>query len=204
MPLLQGSSRADSKQTGRYAGLALGTEASNIRDVPKVCTICEAPFMVPRHRAHMAKYCSRPCFYQSLRGRGTVILKCDICDKQYKRAPSHANYITKTCSHKCRGIATRKAEPAQQDFSGLKRWLRRRGLFNECQRCGFSAEPRILVAHHTDRDRTNNVLANLECLCPNCHALEHVRESQEGWKHKSTKRRPDNREGSLNAASSGQ
>lgn len=43
---------------------------------------------------------------------------------------------------------------------------------NECSRCSFS-DVRILVVHHKDRNRLNNITNNLEIMCPNCHALEH-------------------------------
>jgi hypothetical protein len=29
----------------------------------------------------------------------------------------------------------------------------------------------MLELHHKDGDRTNNILSNIELLCPNCHAL---------------------------------
>lgn len=51
--------------------------------------------------------------------------------------------------------------------------LRRR--FSSCQLCGFDSEPRILEVHHKDRNRTNNELSNLLLVCPNCHALEHLK-----------------------------
>jgi predicted HNH restriction endonuclease len=42
------------------------------------------------------------------------------------------------------------------------------------------------VIHHKDRDRDNNAMENLAVLCPNCHAIEHMKENKEGWKHAST------------------
>jgi hypothetical protein len=51
----------------------------------------------------------------------------------------------------------------------------RRHLKDACERCGFApTDPRQLHVHHRDRDRTNNAPENLETLCANCHALEHV------------------------------
>ena len=43
-----------------------------------------------------------------------------------------------------------------------------------CGRCAreFTRKNvQLLEVHHRDGDRTNNALANIELLCPNCHAL---------------------------------
>jgi 5-methylcytosine-specific restriction endonuclease McrA len=52
---------------------------------------------------------------------------------------------------------------------------------SECVRCGYNQQPAILVLHHEDRNRENNQLSNLEVLCPNCHALEHLTERKTRW-----------------------
>ncbi|MCJ7634809.1 HNH endonuclease, partial [Candidatus Bathyarchaeota archaeon] len=43
-----------------------------------------------------------------------------------------------------------------------------------CEKCGF-ADQRILVLHHTDGNHKNNSENNLIVLCPNCHALAHLK-----------------------------
>ncbi|MCC6934479.1 MAG: HNH endonuclease [Candidatus Yanofskybacteria bacterium] len=53
------------------------------------------------------------------------------------------------------------------------RLLRERG--RTCERCGYD-KPEILQVHHKDRDRSNNDLANLALICPNCHYEEHYLE----------------------------
>jgi hypothetical protein len=45
---------------------------------------------------------------------------------------------------------------------------------HRCERCGGAEWLGGLIPlelHHRDGDRTNNTLANIELLCPNCHAL---------------------------------
>jgi 5-methylcytosine-specific restriction endonuclease McrA len=161
---------------------------SQVRDVEKRCEICSELFFAPRHRASVAKYCGRPCYYKSMAKRGGVVLNCDICGQEYRRAPSHSHYITKTCSYKCRGIATRAPLPVSKDVPSVKLWLKRRGLIKACSVCGYDDHSEILIVHHHDRDRTNNNLDNLIVLCPNCHSLEHLNEHRQGWSHASTKR----------------
>jgi len=181
--------KSDHKRSGRYAGLRLGATASNVKDAKISCAICDNVFFVARHRNGVAKYCSRACYYKSLTNIGSIELICDICGNAYRRSPSRAKSIIKTCSLKCRGLATRTEKPISKDYPSVRRWLKRRGWFARCERCGFDDVTEILVAHHKNRDRTNNYLSNLECLCPNCHAIEHMAENKNGWVHFSTKRK---------------
>lgn len=61
----------------------------------------------------------------------------------------------------------------------MSAWLRRRlideGLkSHRCEHCGqreWNGRPIPLELDHIDGDRTDNRLANLRLLCPNCHAL---------------------------------
>lgn len=44
----------------------------------------------------------------------------------------------------------------------------------KCESCGLTewlGQPIPLHLHHKDGDHSNNLLENLELLCPNCHAL---------------------------------
>lgn len=52
---------------------------------------------------------------------------------------------------------------------------------HKCEKCGNTEwlnQPIILEVHHKDGDHLNNVLENLELLCPNCHSLT------ENWRGK--------------------
>lgn len=57
----------------------------------------------------------------------------------------------------------------------LKHRLLSEGLKERrCECCGLTdwlGHPVPLELHHKDGDRTNNLLRNLELVCPNCHAL---------------------------------
>lgn len=56
----------------------------------------------------------------------------------------------------------------------LKLRLLREGILTaKCNRCGgteWLGQPMPLELEHRDGDSSNNALANLELLCPNCHA----------------------------------
>ena len=84
----------------------------------------------------------------------------------------------KTCSRACAnkhrtGIRYKVGRP--KDKVVAERALKF-ALFNErgktCERCGYD-KPEILQVHHKDRNHSNNVLNNLELVCPNCHCEEH-------------------------------
>ena len=52
---------------------------------------------------------------------------------------------------------------------------------HKCEKCGnveWLNQPIVLEVHHKDGDHLNNVLENLELLCPNCHSLT------ENWRGK--------------------
>ena len=52
---------------------------------------------------------------------------------------------------------------------------------HKCEKCGNTEwlnQPIVLEVHHKDGDHLNNVLENLELLCPNCHSLT------ENWRGK--------------------
>lgn len=127
-------------------------------------------------------YCSKDCFHKSTRKR--VLLDCSWCSKKYEVTPSklkNSKHGYHFCSRECKDKAQRvggitEIQPShygdgRQNYRNVA--IRELGL-NECNRCGYKKEPKILQVHHKDRDRTNNDLSNLEILCPNCHVLEHM------------------------------
>lgn len=64
--------------------------------------------------------------------------------------------------------------PNYQTSSLLKRLIQEGYKEYKCERCGLTEwqeEPIPLQLHHKDGVHTNNLLNNLEVLCPNCHAL---------------------------------
>src|SRR5882762_4284598 len=149
MPLIKSGSRAavsmpQNRRDVSPERLLDMSAKSQIRDVEKTCVICGSNFFCPRHRRTIAKYCGRKCYYLGLRGRGSVELNCDVCGGLYRRPPSHAQYVKKTCSLKCRGIASRSDRPISKDYPVVRKWLFRRGLISHCERCSFAEPVEIL------------------------------------------------------------
>lgn len=139
--------------------------------VKQTCKICLTIFSTIKFREKTAKYCSRPCYYKAMSKVGTITLNCAVCQASIRRPPSRVVYQTAVCSPACRALLSRTPHPGSP--SSCRVWLNARGAIKECERCRYNKIPEILVIHHKDRNRKNNLLTNLEVLCPNCHAAEH-------------------------------
>jgi hypothetical protein len=136
------------------------------------CSICGKG--VYRRPAEIEKnggklYCSQACFGLACRKEKP----CIICNKLILSGLNR-----KTCSRECsniyrKGIKYKLGRPKDKgiEIRSLKiRLLSIRG--KKCERCGYS-KSEILQVHHKDRNTKNNVLQNLELICPNCHSEEH-------------------------------
>jgi len=114
-------------------------------------------------------FCSRTCYGISCRNEKP----CAVCGSLIM-----SGLNKKTCSRICSnihraGIKYKIGRPKDkvESHRGLKiRLLEERT--KGCGRCGYN-KIEILQIHHKDRDRNNNVLENLELICPNCHSEEH-------------------------------
>lgn len=62
---------------------------------------------------------------------------------------------------KARDRERKRIERASKVYTGI------------CDDCGYSECPSILVKHHIDGNKKNEVDSNLVKLCPNCHARRH-------------------------------
>lgn len=135
------------------------------------CHVCGIQFSAVRSRRE-AKYCSRKCYGKSLHHRGSVDRQCVNCATIFRTAPSKIRH--RFCSRNC-VWEYRRARWTMGSGHQIRKFMLARGLIERCNRCGYKEEPRILGVHHKDRNRKNNVIENLEVLCPNCHSLEHLR-----------------------------
>lgn len=149
---------------------------------PRTCLQCSREYMA---RRRTGKYCSPECHQKYMYRNGTLELRCKNCGKAFKRQPADAKSKKLFCDRKCMWADKIKHAPRSKKWTAVRKWFGRFGRMKACARCGYDTEPGILVLHHKDRNRDNNDLGNLEVLCPNCHALEHLKENKTGWKHKS-------------------
>ena len=145
------------------------------------CIVCgkefnRKPYLVRRSGG---RFCSNACHYASVRtGR---YVQCAWCGAQVYRKAQHLrrsknkkNFCDKSCQTLWRN----------QEFSGQRHnnWkngeasyrniMRRASIDPVCVFCSSNDE-RVIVVHHKDRNRKNNVLENLVWLCRNCHYIVH-------------------------------
>jgi len=152
----------------------------------RACLTCGKTFEVQPHQTK--RFCSNVCVGRRAATRkADMIRQCEHCGKTYKRHAGRTKQ--RSCSNGCArrlGRETRQLNLAIKNPAGS---FRVRGSTRAaksatrtireahpwCNRCGWRDEPEVLHVHHRDRDRKNNRLANLEVLCPNCHAIDHLR-----------------------------
>lgn len=150
---------------------------------PRTCVQCGISFLSRRKEG---LYCSKKCHVTYRYRNGKVELKCATCGDIFKTCVAGSRRSKHIyCSRECMWAGKIKDLPRTNVWGSVRKWFSRYGRMKECARCKFSDEPGILVIHHKDRNRDNNKLDNLEVLCPNCHAREHLKENKEGWQHKS-------------------
>lgn len=172
------------------------------KDFEKKCTICESTYFVSSWKKNTSRYCSEKCSnkgqYKSKIARhpeglqGSLNMDCHVCGKALRRRPEISKSGIYTCSYKCMGISRLTDTTKGNHPSYVKRWFARKGKMSECEECGYNQIPGILVLHHRDRDRSNNTTGNLQVLCPNCHAIEHMEENKLGWRHANARREAKN------------
>ncbi len=140
------------------------------------CGICGKLFEFISCRCNTAKYCSRKCYYKSLKGKGSVETSCRHCGKVYRTSPSKCHHRI-FCSIACRVADHNKRHPlhSHKHPSALRKAMNKRGLIARCEVCGYDEEPKILGVHHKDRNNRNSEATNLQIVCPNCHSKIHLK-----------------------------
>ena len=147
------------------------------------CHICSKDFYAkPRHlKIGWGKYCSDKCkFIAQKKGKS---VECSNCGKKVYRAL--ADFVNSKsglffCNKSCHCSWANKnlhlginhprwnCGKASYKQSFFRNYLGEK----KCGRCGLK-DKRILVIHHKDKNRKNNLIENLELLCWNCHYLKH-------------------------------
>lgn len=154
-------------ETAKYCSRKCG--ALDVRvQIKANCLICNKIFEHISSRANKAKYCSRECYYKSRHLKGTKEYTCRHCNKKFFNPPSTKR---KYCSREC--INKESKANWKPSFTVARKSMLRREMINKCRKCGFDKHPEILGVHHKDGNRKNNMLSNLQVLCPNCHSILH-------------------------------
>jgi hypothetical protein len=147
------------------------------------CLVCDKNFYAkPRHlKIGWGKYCSDNCKFIAQR-KGKIV-DCANCGKKIYRIPadfadskSGLFFCNKSCHcswmNKTLHLGTNHPQWNYGEASYKQSFFRNYTKERKCIRCG-NKEERVLVIHHKDKNRKNNLIENLELLCRNCHYLRH-------------------------------
>jgi hypothetical protein len=108
------------------------------------------------------------------------LVSCSFCSKVFGKAKSRLK--SKHGVYFCSRICKDKGQSIEGGVTAIQPDHYGNGIHNYrskvdltmCVGCGESRNF-LLVAHHIDGDRKNNLRENLECVCQNCHALRHLK-----------------------------
>ena len=132
------------------------------------------------------KFCSLTCssrYSAKNKSAPQPNVRCAWCSKSFYRSPSKIKRTKNNlhfCSVNCHNKAARlngglpEIWPEHYGTGNDYRKIAFDNLSHKCNRCEYDKHIKILEVHHIDEDRTNNMLSNLEILCPNCHTVEHL------------------------------
>jgi hypothetical protein len=147
-----------------------------------ICKICGKKFSVkPSNlKRGWGKFCSLGCRDKGA-SRGEF-KKCAVCKKSIWRIPKDIKSSKSGkffCNKSCHAIWKNRLNSGDKHpnwqggkFKDYRNELLKNGSRQICKICGIM-DKRVLVAHHLDKNRTNNNLKNLVWLCLNCHYLVH-------------------------------
>lgn len=142
------------------------------------CKRCSRKFYIkPSHKKlGWGIYCSRIC--TDLDKRKGKVVKCKQCLKRFYIQPKRLRksklfFCTKNCYLKYKAIhLVGSGHPGWKNGESAYLQLMRKKVKQFCKRCELKHR-RVLVVHHIDKNRKNNILSNLIWLCRNCHFLVH-------------------------------
>lgn len=142
------------------------------------------------------QFCSPECNAKYRRENITVQepnVECGWCHKEIYRLK---NRITKSktglffCSNEHANLAKKRDGISDVSIAyygevgkGVPEYRKKAFAFyaHRCDGCGYDEVPEILVVHHIDCNRMNNVLENLRILCSTCHEEIHFLSSTGRW-----------------------
>lgn len=142
------------------------------------CKVCGK--YIESYKSQMKSACSLECRNKLLR-TGSYI-NCSLCGKSFYRPKSKQNNKSgfNFCSVECKSNAQTMHDKFRdmipKHYGNGKNSYRAKAFNNlehKCKDCGETRKY-MLVVHHKDGNRNNNLLDNLEILCHNCHTTKHL------------------------------
>ena len=133
---------------------------------PNKCSFCKIPLEYSKRNN---KFCSRKCFSLNEKELFNVHSKyCLMCNNELDGSGK------KYCSIQCQQDYQnkQKVENGIASIKSLKTYLIKTNGYI-CNGCGISEWRKkkiVLELEHKDGNSENNLLSNLELLCPNCHS----------------------------------
>lgn len=146
------------------------------------CKFCKNPlYRKPKYLASRSMvFCNRICMgnYHKFVSCKSEIKPCNFCGKEIKKTIRQLRLSKKGlhfCNNKCKNIFIARIK---RDYENPKDHRSRRHRIisesnNQCQKCKYNEDVRMLDLHHVDGNHKNNNWSNLRCLCVWCHNLHH-------------------------------
>jgi len=160
--------------------------------IQRDCETCKRSFNAPVREVKRGngRFCSLSCSSKRTKTKEPNC-QCAYCDTEIYKFPSKIAasksglvFCDRACKEQAQKIGGLKAiQPAHYGTSTSTQYrkLAFRELPNQCNRCSYCQHPEVLEVHHLDRNRDNNLIENLEILCPTCHRAEHFLAGDGRW-----------------------
>lgn len=159
------------------------------------CKLCDQEYLAENRylRRGQGLFCSMNCsakYNASKRPKAEPNCVCALCGKNFYKSTSKQGASKSGLFFCCRShkdLAQRIGgieeiqPPHYNNGESNYRTIAFRSYPSHCNRCAWDKHPEILVVHHQDLDRSNNMVSNLEILCPNCHEAHHFLTSTGKW-----------------------
>lgn len=152
------------------------------------CEVCGREFYVSPSRLKMAqqrgstvRYCSVKCRSKAHTGEGNPFWgkrhSEDFIRRQRERIKIHPPGGRLPKRYR---IVEGEHVSFSMEFSAKSSI---KNKISHCEDCGYDRDRRILIMHHKNGNREDNDQNNLIIICPNCHALRHLRLLEEKGFH---------------------
>lgn len=163
-----------------------------------VCECCKSEFI--RRKGRKTRFCSHDCSAKAAKHEIEII--CSNCGcKAFKKpsqikAAKHGYYF---CSKQCKDFAQslegnidaiRPDHYGKSNGQGAVQSFFKKNADKGCT-CGEKRKY-LLMVHHQDGNRKNNVYTNFEIVCGSCHMKRHLKIVQGEWMYDPSSLTPRN------------